>query len=106
MAHRRDHRISALIKHKAADFFIQQQEYRFIITSAQMLDRRTLCLFYTTAQQQSADLNHIESMHQSLCEYTPALKKHIAIHTHLKFMPKIIFQLDHSTLINSTSTDI
>ena len=93
MKHRRDQRISELIRQTATDFFHQNPHYALNITSAIMPDRRHIILRYVPSQP-SLSIDKVEEIHQHLISHQGALVHFLAKQTQLKRLPRIQLQLD------------
>ena len=93
MAHLRDFRMASLLKKVAVDYFVMHSHDPVVIVDAQMVDKRTLHLYYTPRDMSKQTLASLEELHQEVLKQIPPLRHHMAKNTALKAIPTIYLKL-------------
>ena len=93
MAHLRDFRMASLLKKVAVDYFVMYSHEPIVIVDAQMLDKRTLHLYYIPRDTSQYTLDSLEELHQKVLKQIPPLRHYMAKNTALKAIPTIYLKL-------------
>ncbi len=93
MAHLRDVRMASLLKKVAVDYFVMHSYDPVVIVDAQMIDKRTLHLYYMPRDMSKHTLASLEELHQKVLKQIPSLRHHMAKNTALKAIPTIYLKL-------------
>ncbi len=96
MDHIRDHKIAKLLKQKAAEYFQLEAQLPLTIVDAELIDRRTLHIYYQFPDMQNESESSIELKHRMLLEKLPKLRHYLARNTALKAIPSIHLKLSIS----------